>query len=631
MVNTKDKLAANSMEDIQEKRMDKIIIAIAVCLAAFHLFTASVGIMTGYIQAAIHWAFVGTVIVLTNPLKFKGGIVVDVLLVALNIFLAIYQIKIQERLVVEAGIFSEVDYLVSFLSLLLAIEIGRRVLGLVLPTVSVLFVAYAYFGSHIPGMFNTMRFPLQRIAAYLYTATDGLYGQTLLVSAQFIYLFVLFGCILDLTGAGQFFVDLAFAVAGRVRGGPAQAAVYSSMLMGTVNGSGAANVVTTGTFTIPLMKKVGYRPSFAGAVEAVASSGGQIMPPVMGAVAFLMSEITGIAYVDIAIAAIVPAVLYYTTLSMTIYFTACKRDMEKPDISKLPVLGAVMKKGWYYFVPLIIIVVMLVMGYSPQRSVFYAIVSTFAVSILFNPKQLGISKILTAVKNAATGISLVASACMLAGIIMGVINITGLGLKISGIIEQIANGNLIVALVLAMLTSLLLGMGIPTSAAYIVLATLVAPAITAMGVPIMATHLFILYFGALSTITPPVALSIFAAAGISGAGIWETGRDALKLASAGFIVPFIFALNNELLLIGEPLTIVTAVMTALWGCIVLAVSVNGWCLVKISMVGRILLFPCVIMLYIAQPMWVSGAGLVISLIILGLEILAKKSRQPANI
>lgn len=612
------------------RTVDAVVLGIAVLLACFHMYTATIGIMPAYAQSAIHWAFVGTYIILTRPLKFRFGWVLDALLILANIYLSWHQLVLQDKFVEAAGMYTRFDVYVSVAAVFIAIEIARRVIGWILPGIAMLFAMYALYGNNLTGIFKTMRFSVARLAPYLYTASDGLYGQTLFVSAQFIFLFILFGAVLDLTGAGTAFVNMAFSIAGGLRGGPAQAAVYSSMLMGTINGSGAANVVTTGMFTIPLMKKVGYRSSMAGAIEAVASSGGQIMPPVMGAVAFLMSEVTGIPYSHIVIAAIVPAVLYYVTLSLSVYVTARKQNI--PAVPKEEMLNPVevFKDGWIYFIPLIMLVAMLMIGYSPQKSAFHAIFVTIGVGFIKNRKNMTLSSFLKALKGATEGIAPIAAACILAGVVMGVINMTGLGLKISGIIQSIAAGRLVVALLLAMATSLLLGMGLPTSAAYMILAVLVAPAIIKMGVKPMAAHLFILYFGALSTITPPVALSTFAAAGIAKAGIWATGRDALKLASAGFIIPFIFVFNNELLLMGDVPEIVFAVATACIGCGLLSVSLFGWCVTDISLIGRTLLLPCAIMLILPKPIWANFVGAACSTLIIVLEVMWRRKKNAAG-
>lgn len=609
------------------KIADAFVLIISIGLALFHMYSASFGVMPVYEQSAIHWGLVGSYIIITRRLKVKGGMIIDMALLMTNIFLSYYQIVLQERFIETAGVYLKFDIVLSVIAIIVAIEIARRTIGKILPIIAILFIAYALFGNNLSGMFKTVDFSLQRIAPYLYTSSDGLYGQTLYVSAQFIFLFVLFGSILDMTGAGEFFVNIAFALTGKVRGGPAQAAVYSSMLMGTINGSGAANVVTTGTFTIPLMKKIGFKPAFSGAVEAVASNGGQIMPPVMGAVAFLMAEMTGIDYGKIVLAAFPAAALYYVTLSTSVYVEANKQQIPVTPKDQRLKPGKVMKEGWIYFVPLIVLMGMLIIGYSAQKSGFFAIITALTVGFIKKRENMNLKRFVQSLKEAAAGIAPIASACILAGIVMGILNMTGLGLKISGIIVDIANGRLIIALLLAMVTSLVLGMGLPTSAAYMVLAILVAPALVKMGVSKMGAHLFILYFGALSTITPPVALSTFAAAGIAGSGMWETGFAAIKLAAAGFIIPFIFAYSPELLLIGEVGRIIFALTTALIGSIVLAIGLGGWFKCKLSKISRLLLVVSAILLIMPEPFIANIIGAAVTIIVLFLKGIVLKIRS----
>ncbi len=609
--------------EIEERGHDnlnrKLMLLVAIILSGFHIYTASFGILPGYAQSSIHWTLVGTFIILIKPLKHKLGKFIDVLIILFLFYGTYHQIKLQEMMIYSAGIFSKQDIIVSIISIVIALEIARRLIGNILPGLAILFLVYALFGNKLIGILKTTRLSINRVAPYLFTSSDGLFGQTLLVSAQFIFLFVLFGSILNLTGAGEFFVNMAFSLTGRSKGGPAQAAIYSSMLMGTINGSGAANVVTTGTFTIPLMKKVGFRPSTSGAIEAVASSGGQIMPPVMGAVAFLMSELTGIEYAKIAKAALVPAMLYYFTLSMSVFILSRKHNIEPVPEEQMTNFKETIKKGWLYFSPLITLVYLLATGYSAQKSALGGIIVSLVVGIILNRENMTLKNLIDALYDGAMGIAPIAAACILAGVIMGVINLTGLGLKISGILEMLAGGRLLLGLVLAMLTSLVLGMGLPTSAAYMILAVLVAPAIINMGASMMSAHLFILYYGALSTITPPVALSTFAAAGIAGADIWETGVDAMKLAAAGFIIPFIFVYSPELLLDGTFWGIVISLITALLGCTIIAISLSGWFLKNLTRLSRILLFPAGIMLIVSNPLIINIVGLIFASVILLFE------------
>lgn len=609
--------------------LDRVIILVSLLLALFHLYSASIGVMPSFQQTAIHWGFVGAYIILTKPLKFKGGIIIDLVLIALNTFISYYQIKLQYQFILTAGIYTQTDIWISILAIVVVTLIAYRSIGSILPIIAGIFLLYSLYGYMLPGGLKTSKFTLDRIAPYLFTSSDGFFGQTLYVSAQFIYLFVLFGSILNLTGAGKFFVDIAFALTGRVKGGPAQAAVFSSMLMGTINGSGAANVVTTGTFTIPLMKKVGFSPAFSGAVETVASSGGQIFPPVMGAVAFLMAEMTGIPYATIALAAITPAVLYFITLAVSVYLQANKRGIEA-EKEKLYNAKEIMKDGWLYLLPVIVLMYTLLTGFSAQKAGFYGIVSSVVVGFIKNRKEMTISNFSKAFKEAAGGIAPIAAACILAGVVMGVLNMTGLGLKVSSLIVQVAGGNLIIALILAMITSLILGMGLPTSAAYMVLAILVAPALVKLGVTVMGAHMFILYFGALSTITPPVALSTFAAAGIAGSGLWETGWEAIKLAATGFVIPFIFAYSPQLLLIGGTLDIVVAIITAVIGSAIFAIAINGWFTKNLNVFVRLALAVAAIMLFLANYL-LSFIGLAISVVILGYILYQDKNSKQLEI
>ena len=623
------------MSEIKKENLSigKIIVFIvAVALPLFHMWTASFGVYPSHVLSGVHWALIGSFIIIAKPLKTVVGKVIDAILLLANVFICIYQIILQDTFVQNAGIYSQFDILVSIASVIVVLCIASRMTGRILPIIAIAFIAYALLGRYVPGMFRTTRFTLQRIAPYLFTSYDGMFGQTLTVSAQYIYLFVLFGALLELTGAGEFFVDISYALTHKLKGGPAQAAVYSSMLMGTINGSGAANVVTTGTFTIPLMKKVGFKGEFAGAVEAVASSGGQIMPPVMGAVAFLMSEMTGISYGTIALAAFIPAILYYGTLSISVFCIANKTDVPDPDTSQMRKARAILKDGWLYLTPVVLLIVLLIMGYSAQRSAFFAILLTLVVGFIKNRENMTLSNLYKSLLTSVKGIAPIAAACILAGIVMGIINLTGLGLKISSIIETISNGNLMIALILSMLTSLFLGMGLPTSAAYMILAVLVAPALVNMGSSLLAAHMFILYFGALSTITPPVALSTFAAAGIAESSVWKTGVEAVKLACTGFVIPFIFVYNNELLWTGSAGAIIWAFVTAMIGCAVVSFSLTGWMKTKLSVVGRILLFPAGVMLFCAHPVWLNFLGVAIAAAVLVVEnIISKKKNNVVEV
>ena len=600
----------NSTNRTSTKIVNIITFLLALALVVFHIYTASIGILPGYAQASIHWLLVGVYIVLTKPLKTKAGKIVDILLIIANIFLSVYLIVLQKDMIYRSGIYTDFEVALAVISIICAIAISCRVLEKSLSIMSVLFIAYALLGFLIPGMFHTVKFSVSRIATYLYTSTDGLYGSTLLVSAQYIFIFLIFGSVLEITGAGQFFVDLALSFTGKYRGGPAQASVYASMLMGTISGSGAANVAATGPFTIPLMKKVGYKADETAAIASVAASGGQIMPPVMGAVAFLMSEITGIEYGKIAIAAFVPGVLYYIVLSFIVYFSARKDNMQVIPKEEQLRPWDVFKKGWLYLAPIIVLAFLLLNGYSAQRSALYGIILSLIIGFILNRKCISIDNFKKICLDSAGGIRSIAASCLLAGIIIGVLNITGLGLKLSQIIVSLSAGNLVLGLVLAMLASLILGLGLPTSASYLILAVLVAPALTEMGASVLASHLFLIYFAALSSISPPVAITVFTASGIAKADNMRAGWLAMFYALGGILLPFMFVLNENYLLNGTVFSISITILMGILGGILLAAGIIGWCVTKLNMGGRILILISGTMVMFAHPI-ITPIGIVI--------------------
>ena len=609
------------------KKPTKIIpLIIGIILIIFHLYSASIGILPGYALSSIHWALVGTYIIITKPLKFKYSRFIDIALLVINIFLSVYLIYLQQGMINRAGVYTNFEVILSVLSVINCLVISIRVLEISFPIVCVLFTIYALLGYKIPGMFHTVKFTVSRIATYLYTGADGIYGDTLLVSARFIFIFLIFGCVLEITGAGQFFVDLALSFTGRFIGGPAQASVYASMLMGTISGSGAANVAATGPFTIPLMKRVGYNAEDSAAIASVAASGGQIMPPVMGAVVFLMSEITGIEYGKIALGAFIPGVLYYVVLSFIVYFSAKKSNMVKIDESELKRTGDVMKKGWAFLIPIFVLAYLLIKGYSPQRSALIGIAVTLIVGFIINRKSLNLQSFKKVCIDSADGARSIAASCIIAGIIIGVLNITGLGIKLSGIIVTLSNGNLILGLVLAMLASLILGLGLPTSASYLILAVLLGPALTQMGASVLAAHLFLIYFAAISSISPPVALTVFTASGIAKADNMKAGWLAMFYCLGGIILPFAFVLNTNYLLDGKVGAIILTVVFGVMGSIILAGGIIGWIGKKVSIITRIVLLISGTLVMIAKPMPTS-IGLVVFVVFMGGEYLLTRKKR----
>ena len=613
-------------EKTEPRWVAALLVLFAAGLTLFQLLTASpLWIVSGYKQAGIHWAFIAAVFLLSKPTKGRTGPVVDFLLLAASLACVYGLFSASDTLANASGLYSRLEVALAICQIFLALIIGYKALGKALPLIAIVFLLYTLYGNKIPGMFKTAKVSLSRLAPYLLVGSEGMFGTALVTCSRFIFIFIFFGAVLDLIGAGSFFVDLAFSLTGRAKGGAAQASIYSSMLMGMISGSGPANVVTTGTFTIPLMKKIGFDKDTAGAVEAVASGGGQIMPPVMGSVAFIMSEVTGIAYGQIALAALVPAVLYYLTLSSSVLVYSWKYNVSAADMEiKKP--GEILKSGWYYLIPLAVLIGLMILGISAQRCALWAALTAIAVGVLFRRERLSWENISKKLVGTARGMATISAACLLAGIITGCINITGFGLKVNGIIELISGGSLLLMLVLTMVVCLILGMGLPTSASYVVLSVLVAPVIIKMGVAKLAVHLFILHFGSIATLTPPVALAVFAACGISGGTLWRTGGQAMKLAAAGLIVPFVFVYNNELLLMGEPGMIFFAIGTALLGCVLLSLAIIGWLFRDLDRLQRLAFLACGIALILPRPLWANAAGLLAG----GLLVLWNWSRRAIN-
>ncbi len=532
--------------------------------------------------------------------------------------------------------YSGYQYLIMILFMFASLFIGFRALGRILPALCILFIIYALFGRYLPGVWESARMSVMRLGSYLSLSSEGLFGSALGTAANFIFLFVLFGSVLSFIGAGNFFVKIAHAAFGRVCGGPAQAAIYSSMLMGMVNGSGAANVVTTGTFTIPLMKKIGFDAETAGAVESVASTGGQIMPPVMGAVAFLMADATGLSYATICMAALIPAILYYLTLSVSVLLYSHKKKI--PVCTPEP--GAettwqIFKKGWYYFMPIILLIVMMVAGYSVKRAALITILLSLVIGVITNPRNFTLRNLKNLCVQSAKSMMTVSIACLIAGIIVGAINVTGFGLKISGLIASLSGGSILLMGILTAVVCILLGMGLPTSACYIVLSILIAPAMITIGVSLPAAHLFILYYGVIAAITPPVALAVFAAIGISGGEMWKTGFQAMKLGIAGLLIPFIFLFNNELLMYNSVTqtfamspVVLLSIVTAMLGCGILSIALFGWFGRNLYRLERLILIPCAVALMLKEPLWGNIAGAVVAVLVLGnVYITYKKERR----
>ncbi|HOO62478.1 MAG TPA: TRAP transporter permease [Synergistaceae bacterium] len=608
------------LEELETKRHLQgwqywLVALLAISASLFHLYTGAFGLFFAMKQRAIHWLFMGTIIFLLYPCSKKRPRnridFWDWILAGLLITGCVYILLNWAAITDRAGNPTRPDIILGSIMIVLVIEATRRTVGWPLPIVAIVALLYSFFGPWLPTMLAHRGFPLEDLAPYQYLTTDGIFGVPLGVSASFIFLFVLFGAFLNVSGAGQFFIDLALALTGKSRGGPAKAAVVSSALMGSVSGSSVANTVTTGSFTIPLMKSVGYPAHFAGAVEAASSTGGQIMPPVMGAAAFVMAQFLGISYWSIVTAAAVPALLYFFSIFAMVHFRAGRENIQGIPLEKLPKVKEVFRKGWHLLLPVIVLIVFLALGYSAIKAVFWSIV-LLVVASWIGPREHRVTpqRLVQALIEGGIAAVEVAAACACSGIIIGVVGITGLGLAFTSFIIGMSHGILWLALILTMIASIILGMGLPTTAKYIILSTLAAPAIHKMGVPMMAAHLFILYYGVIADVTPPVALAAYAGAGIAGSNAMRTGFTALGLALAGFIVPFMFAYNQALLLQGPLLSILISTGTAILGVIALAAAVQGFFMARLNMFERFFFAGIAVML-IHPNIFTDMAGLVV--------------------
>ena len=490
----------------------------------------------------------------------------------------------------------------------LIMELTRRVAGLALVIIAAIFLGYVFIGDQLPGFLNSPEISWARFFSQVYT-DSGILGPTTAVSSTYIILFIIFAAFLQASKVGDYFVNFAFALAGRARGGPAKVAIFASGLMGMINGTSAGNVVATGSLTIPLMKKVGYEKKTAGAIEAAASTGGQIMPPIMGAGAFIMAEITGIPYTDIAVAAIIPAVLYFVSIYFMVDFEAAKLGMRGMREDELPKL-AEMARRVFLFLPIIILIAALFMGYSVIRAGTLATLSAAVVS-WFTPYRMNLKSISKAFELAGTMSIQIIAVCACAGIIVGVISLTGVGARFSNLLLGLAETSQLLALFFAMCIAILLGMGMPTTAAYAVAASVVAPGLVDLGIPMLTAHFFVFYFAVVSAITPPVALASYAAAGISGANPMETSMASFKIGIAAFIVPFMFFYNSAILMDGSTFEVLRAGLTAIVGVFLLSSAVQGW------FIGARVVWFLRILLTIAALTMIEG-GLMTDLIGVGL-------------
>jgi TRAP transporter 4TM/12TM fusion protein len=576
------------------------ISALAISWSLFHLATGFMGARPAFQQRAIHLAFGLVLVFLTVPLRpaasWRGAArLIDIALALVAAVATGYVAWDFEDILLRSGSFYDYEMWLGALLVLAILEGTRRTLGWPLPLLALLAIAYAVVGGDLPGLIAHRGYSARRILSTLYLTTDGIFGLILGVSATFVFLFVLFGTFFRESGAGQFFLEVAQSLFGGVRGGAAKVAIVGSGLFGMISGSTVANVGTVGTVTIPLMKRSGFSPSFAAAVESAASVAGQLMPPVMGAAAFIMAEVLGVPYIQVAMAAAIPAALYYFALFVMVDLQSAKLGLRGLPRTERPAFATVVRRGWTALIPVaVLIYLMAVVGYSAGLASFWATMMVVAIGLA--RRTLSPARVVGILADGALAALEVVMAVACVGVIIGMVVLTGIGLKLSTLLLDLSGGNLLVLLLLTMIASLVLGTALPTTATYVLLAVLVAPAIVNFGVPPMAAHLFVFYFGVIADITPPTALCVFVACNIAGAPFQRTCWLACRLALAGFILPFFFVYGPGLVLIGGWAAIALATVTATLGIVGLAVAIEGhlwrplpWVDRAVTLAGAVLL------------------------------------------
>ena len=633
----------------------KIIAVVGILLSLFQLYAAGLQPLGLFFQRPIHLGFILVLCFLIYPVfgqsRPRGvlGWAIDGPLIACAVLVGAW-VPMNIDAIANAIFPRQIDVIVGVLTTLIVLEGARRAVGLGMTIIGAVFIIYAFSGSRgelpfladwMPGILNHRGYSLERLASQLTLGAEGIFGLPLGVAATFVFIFVLFGAFLEVTGAGKFFIDLAYASTGRQRGGPAKAAVIASAGMGSISGSAIANVVTTGAFTIPLMKRLGYRPAQAGGIEAAASTGGQIMPPLMGAGAFLMSEFTQVPYVDIVLVSIFPAFLYFGVVYLLVHIAAIKQGMTGLPAEELPNVRQVMKDGWHFMLPLLALIWLLVAGYSPMRVGFYAIVSVIAAAsvralwayVTNTPTMAGfmalcrrgLSISLQALEVGARNAVAVSMACAVAGIIVGVVGLTGLGLKFSSMMISFSGGNIVLALILVLIASLILGMGLPVTAAYIVLIILVGPALTSeFGIPLLIAHLVVFWYSQDSNVTPPVALAAFAGAAIAGSKPLETSFQSWKFAKGLYLIPLFMVFNQSIILGGPIPLVVWNGFLAIVALTAFAACLEGFLFTAMPLWQRVLIVPGVIAVF-WPAFGIEATGVVVLLGVLALNWFQSRS------
>ncbi len=662
--------------------LNRLTALVALLMVAFQIYTAGYAPMTAIFQRSIHLTFILVLLFLTIPVSKKWPVwlrwSVDGLLTVAALAMGGYLYYNYNAIIDRFGWWQPSDIYLGIVAVLLVLEATRRAIGWPMTIIAALFIFYAYAGPHMPGVLAHKGYGTERLVGQLYLTTEGIFGLPLGVASTFVFIFILFGSLLEATGAGKFFIDIAYALAGRSRGGPAKTSVISSAFMGSLSGSAIANVVTTGAFTIPLMKKLGYKPEEAAGVEAAASTGGQIMPPIMGAGAFLIAEYTKTPYLTIVKLSVVPAILYFLTVYHFVDMIAAKNDMKGIPASELPSPRAVMADGWHFIIPLLVLVYYLVkgvsamkvgfigvlsiviasnmrpkpgntigrlahvvyhlaamgyilyVGFQPSRGFalwqFYLVIGGALLSTLSPYSPVNIWRLLEGLIAGAKAAIPVSVATAAAGIVVGVVGLTGVGLKFSHLTVSASGGHLLVALLLVAMTSVILGMGLPVTASYIVLVVLAGPALNDLGVVLLTAHLVVFWFSQLSNVTPPVALAAYAAAGLAGTDAMKAGFKALEFAKGLFLIPLLMVYAPGIMFVGTPLHIAIDLARAVLGLWSIAAALEGYIVISAKPLERALLLAAGIGMF--WPLLPANGA---SLLLIIVAVLLNRARRGAAV
>jgi len=614
-----------------------LIFLVALAMGLFHLYTSGIRPLPGIQQRSVHLAFVLALTFLLHPLKGKAGesvtrehqplSIFDFLLITISFAIGAYGLFEYESFSFRVGNPTFFDSLSAVTAILLVMEATRRILGIGVVIICLVGFAYLGYGENLPSYIAHTGFTFERIVNYMFLTTEGILGPALAVSATVIVTFIIFGAFLQVSGTGPLFVDTGMALFGKYRGGPAKAAVLGSCFFGMITGSQVANVAAVGVFTIPLMKKGGYKTEVAAAIEAVGSTGSMIMPPVMGAAAFIIPEIIGGTYLDVVKAAIIPALLFYAALYMVVELQAVKSGLQGLPRSSLPDLRTLFRAKGHMLIPIGVLIYFLAIEMSsPTKAAFWAIVACFVVSQFRHNTRMGIQKVASALEKGARGSIIVANACASAGIITGAISIAGMGLRFSDALITFAGGSLLLLLILTMFASLILGLPLPPISCYLILAILAAPALVRLGVNPMAAHLFVFFFGILGNISPPVAPASFAAAGIAGTDPMRTTNLAFLYSLPSWSVPFLFAYSPEVLLLGSVPMIVLRVVTSFIAISCMATAFQGYLFGTLGWPLRLGFL--IAGLFLIYPYWVTDIiGYLLLGILLLIHIMATRARR----